>query len=125
MRRLFCIGYYWLLMVPLFLGGLINLLWMPPSHCAALIGKLLQSGAPVSRLTGIALTVWGAVEVVGWPMAISGFHAGGANLKSGRHMSPNVRPRAMARPHGTAAMAQGRRRRSLRNVCYRGWEMLR
>jgi predicted metal-binding membrane protein len=60
---LFCLGCCWLLMVLLFVGGLMNLLWIAALALLVLIEKLLPVGPPVSRLTGIALIVWGAVEV--------------------------------------------------------------
>jgi predicted metal-binding membrane protein len=60
---LFCLGCCWLLMVLLFVGGLMNLLWIAALASLVLIEKLLPAGPRVSRLTGIALIVWGGVEV--------------------------------------------------------------
>ena len=50
-------------MVLLFVGGLMNLLWIAALALLVLIEKLLPVGPRVSRLTGIALIVWGGVEV--------------------------------------------------------------
>jgi predicted metal-binding membrane protein len=60
---LFCLGCCWSLMVLLFVGGLMNLLWIAALALLVLLEKLLPGGPRVSRLTGIALIVWGAVEV--------------------------------------------------------------
>jgi predicted metal-binding membrane protein len=63
MHGLFCLGCCWLLMALLFVGGLMNLLWIAALALLVLLEKLLPGGPRVSRLTGIALIVWGAVEV--------------------------------------------------------------
>jgi predicted metal-binding membrane protein len=62
MHGMFCLGCCWLLMVLLFVGGLMNLLWIAGLALLVLIEKLLPVGPRVSRLTGIVLIVWGAVE---------------------------------------------------------------
>ena len=63
MHGLFCLGCCWLLMVLLFVGGLMNLLWIAALALLVLIEKLPPVGSRVPRLTGIALIVWGGVEV--------------------------------------------------------------
>ena len=63
MHGLFCLGCCWLLMALLFVGGLMNLLWIAALALLVLLEKLLPGGPRLSRLTGIALIVWGAVEV--------------------------------------------------------------
>jgi predicted metal-binding membrane protein len=63
MHGLFCLGCCWLLMVLLFVGGLMNLLWIAALALLVLIEKLLPIGPRVGRLTGIALIVWGGLEV--------------------------------------------------------------
>jgi predicted metal-binding membrane protein len=60
---LFCVGCCWLLMVLLFVGGLMNLVWIAALALLVLLEKLLPGGARVGRLTGIALIVWGVAEV--------------------------------------------------------------
>lgn len=57
----FCLGCCWMLMALLFVGGLMNLLWIAALAFLVLIEKLLPVGPRVSRLTGMALVVWGAV----------------------------------------------------------------
>jgi predicted metal-binding membrane protein len=58
---LFCLGCCWMLMALLFVGGLMNLLWIAALALLVFIEKLLPAGARVSRWTGIALVVWGAI----------------------------------------------------------------
>lgn len=58
---LFCLGCCWILMALLFVGGLMNLLWIAALALLVLIEKLLPTGVRVSRWTGIALMVWGAI----------------------------------------------------------------
>jgi predicted metal-binding membrane protein len=61
---LFCLGCCWLLMMMLFVGGLMNLLWIAALALLVLIEKLLPTGARVSRWTGLALMVWGAIVLL-------------------------------------------------------------
>ncbi len=58
---MFCLGCCWMLMALLFVGGLMNVLWIAALALLVLIEKLLPAGPRVSRLTGTALVVWGAV----------------------------------------------------------------
>lgn len=64
MHGLFCLGCCWLLMALLFVGGLMNLLWIAALAFLVLIEKLLPVGPRVSRLTGVALIAWGAVVLL-------------------------------------------------------------
>ena len=57
----FCLGCCWMLMALLFVGGLMNVLWVAAIAFLVLIEKLLPVGPRASRLTGMALVVWGAV----------------------------------------------------------------
>jgi predicted metal-binding membrane protein len=61
---LFCLGCCWMLMVLLFVGGLMNLLWIAALALLVLIEKTLPWGGRTSRATGAALVVWGAVTLV-------------------------------------------------------------
>ncbi len=61
---LFCLGCCWMLMVLLFVGGLMNLLWVGALALLVLIEKTLPWGGRTSRATGAALVVWGAVMLV-------------------------------------------------------------
>ena len=62
---LFCLGCCWTLMVLLFVGGLMNLLWIAGLAFLVLIEKTLPWGGRMSRVTGAALVAWGAVTLVG------------------------------------------------------------
>jgi predicted metal-binding membrane protein len=57
----FCLGCCWMLMALLFVGGLMNVLWIAGLALLVLIEKLLPVGPRISRLTGIALMVWGTI----------------------------------------------------------------
>jgi predicted metal-binding membrane protein len=61
---LFCLGCCWMLMVLLFVGGLMNLLWIAALALLVLIEKTLPWGGRTSGATGAALVVWGAVTFV-------------------------------------------------------------
>lgn len=58
---LFGLRCCWMLMVLLFVGGRVNVLWIAALTSLALIEKLLPGGPRVARLTGMALMVWGAI----------------------------------------------------------------
>jgi predicted metal-binding membrane protein len=57
---LFCLGCCWVLMALLFVGGLMNLLWIAALALLVLIEKLLPAGPRAGRLIGVALMAWGA-----------------------------------------------------------------
>src|ERR1700748_1111504 len=61
---LFCLGCCWMLMVLLFVGGLMNLLWIAALALLVLIEKPLPWGSHMSRVAGAALVVWGAVKLL-------------------------------------------------------------
>jgi predicted metal-binding membrane protein len=58
---LFCLGCCWMLMALLFVGGLMNLLWIAALAILVLIEKLLPAGPRASRLIGVGLMAWGTV----------------------------------------------------------------
>jgi predicted metal-binding membrane protein len=60
----FCLGCCWMLMVLLFVGGLMNLLWIGALALLVLIEKTLPWGGRTSRVTGVALVAWGTVTLV-------------------------------------------------------------
>jgi predicted metal-binding membrane protein len=62
---LFCLGCCWMLMILLFVGGLMNLLWIAALALLVLIEKTLPWSGRTSRATGAALVVWGLVMLVG------------------------------------------------------------
>ena len=60
----FCLGCCWMLMGLLFVGGLMNLLWIAGLALLVLIEKLFPLGPRVAQLTGVALIGWGAFVLV-------------------------------------------------------------
>ena len=61
---LFCLGCCWMLMALLFVGGLMNMLWIAALAILVLIEKVLPVGPRFSRLSGTALAVWGAFLLI-------------------------------------------------------------
>ena len=62
---IFCLGCCWMLMLLLFVGGLMNLLWIGGLAVVILVEKTLPWGRRVSQITGAALVAWGAVALLG------------------------------------------------------------
>ena len=60
----YCVGCCWLLMALLFVGGVMNLIWIAGLALLVLIEKLFPLGPRVSQLTGVALIGWGAFVLV-------------------------------------------------------------
>ena len=60
----FCLGCCWMLMGLLFVGGLMNLLWIAGLALLVLMEKLLPLGPRVSQLTGVGLIGWGLFVLV-------------------------------------------------------------
>jgi predicted metal-binding membrane protein len=60
----FCLGCCWMLMALLFVGGLMNLLWIAALALLVLVEKTLPWGGRMSRVTGAALVAWGAVTLL-------------------------------------------------------------
>lgn len=56
----FCLGCCWLLMALLFVGGVMNLLWIVPVALFVLIEKCLPGGERMGKLGGALLVAWGA-----------------------------------------------------------------
>jgi predicted metal-binding membrane protein len=60
----FCLGCCWMLMGLLFVGGLMNMLWIAGLALLVLIEKLFPLGPRVSQLAGVGLIGWGAFLLV-------------------------------------------------------------
>jgi predicted metal-binding membrane protein len=62
-----------MLMALLFVGGLMNLLWIAALALLVLFEKVLPWGGRASRVTGLILMSWGIVAIAGavWPTAIT------------------------------------------------------
>ena len=57
---LFCLGCCWALMALLFVGGIMNLVWVAAITVFVLVEKVVPAGRLVSWASGAALIVWGA-----------------------------------------------------------------
>jgi len=55
----YCLGCCWLLMMMLFVGGVMNLLWVAGLTLLVAAEKLLPGGAWIARIAGVALVAWG------------------------------------------------------------------
>jgi predicted metal-binding membrane protein len=62
----YCLGCCWALMLLLFAGGVMNLLWIGAITLAVLLEKLAPHGARVARLGGLGLTGVGAALALDW-----------------------------------------------------------
>jgi predicted metal-binding membrane protein len=56
---LYCVGCCWVLMFLLFVGGVMNVLWIAGLALLVLLEKLIPTGHLIPRLTGTALAVAG------------------------------------------------------------------
>ena len=63
-HRAFCLGCCWMLMGLLFVGGLMNMLWIAGLALLVLIEKLFPLGPRVSQLSGVALIGWGVFVLI-------------------------------------------------------------
>jgi predicted metal-binding membrane protein len=59
----FCVGCCWMLMALLFVGGVMNLLWVAAIAAYVLVEKQVRFGAWLSRAAGLALIGWGAATM--------------------------------------------------------------
>ena len=56
----FCVGCCWVLMALLFVGGVMNLVWVAAIAGFVLLEKVLPRGPLAGRLSGLGLVAWGA-----------------------------------------------------------------
>ena len=61
----YCIGCCWLLMALLFVGGVMNFLWIAALTALVAMEKLVRSGPQVARLAGLLLILWGTIRIAG------------------------------------------------------------
>ena len=61
----FCIGCCWMVMLLMFAGGVMNLLWAVALTIFVLVEKLLPGGLRFARLGGVLMTLFGAWLVAG------------------------------------------------------------
>ena len=60
----FCVGCCWLLMALLFVGGVMNLLWIAGLTLLVAAEKLLPRGEILARVSGVILIAWGIFRLV-------------------------------------------------------------
>ena len=58
---IFCLGCFWVLMGLLFVGGVMNLLWIATVIGFVLLKKIMPFGPQMGRLTGIGLILRGLI----------------------------------------------------------------
>jgi predicted metal-binding membrane protein len=59
----YCLGCCWVLMALLFVGGVMNLLWIAALSLYVLAEKVLPATHWLSRLAGALLIVWGGATM--------------------------------------------------------------
>jgi predicted metal-binding membrane protein len=62
---LYCLGCCWMLMALLFVGGVMNLIWVVGLTLIVAIEKLARRGQLIGRATGVALAAWGVAKLAG------------------------------------------------------------
>lgn len=62
----YCVGCCWLLMLLLFVGGVMNLLWVAALTLLVAAEKLLPYGSWLAKVTGMAATGWGLAMLMGF-----------------------------------------------------------
>ena len=65
LRGAYCVGCCWMLMALLFVGGVMNFLWIVALTVIVGIEKLVPKGDVLGRVAGAALVVWGVVRLAG------------------------------------------------------------
>ena len=59
-----CVGCCWMLMALLFVGGIMNLVWIAAIALLVLAEKLAPAGPTVSKATGVVLLAWGVATLL-------------------------------------------------------------
>ncbi|HYU96315.1 MAG TPA: DUF2182 domain-containing protein [Sphingomicrobium sp.] len=60
----YCVGCCWLLMALLFVGGVMNLLWVAGLTLLVAAEKLLPHGRAIAHVSGVVLIGWGAGQLL-------------------------------------------------------------
>ena len=63
----YCVGCCWALMLLLFVGGVMNLIWVAVLAAIVLVQKVLPGGVVLARVAGLVLVVCG-IAVLAWPL---------------------------------------------------------
>jgi len=61
----YCVGCCWMLMALLFVGGVMNLVWIAALGMFVMVEKLLPGGGWTARVAGTTLIAWGAAVLLG------------------------------------------------------------
>jgi predicted metal-binding membrane protein len=61
---LFCLGCCWAMMALLFVGGLMNVLWIAALALCVLAEKVVPAGSLLGQTGGVALILWGGVTLL-------------------------------------------------------------
>jgi predicted metal-binding membrane protein len=61
-----CVGCCWMLMALLFVGGVMNLLWVVALTAIVAAEKLLPRGEWIGRVAGAGLLIWAALRIAGY-----------------------------------------------------------
>jgi predicted metal-binding membrane protein len=60
----FCVGCCWVLMSLLFVGGIMNVLWIAVLAVFVLLEKFAPHGNWIARTTGVVLLAWGVITLI-------------------------------------------------------------
>lgn len=67
----FCVGCCWTLMLLLFVGGVMNLVWIAGLAVYVLVEKLTPPGHWISRATGVVFIAWGVATLLSPYLALN------------------------------------------------------
>lgn len=65
LHGLYCVGCCWLLMALLFVGGVMNLLWIAALAALVAVERLVGWGAAIGKVAGFGLILWGIGRLAG------------------------------------------------------------
>jgi predicted metal-binding membrane protein len=63
---LYCIGCCWTLMALLFVGGVMNFVWIVGLTLVVAVEKLAPRGPLIGKAAGVALAAWGVAKLAGY-----------------------------------------------------------
>ena len=66
MHGAYCVGCCWMLMALLFVGGVMNLLWIAALTIIVAVEKLAPRGPVFGRVAGLATIAWGLARLAGF-----------------------------------------------------------
>jgi predicted metal-binding membrane protein len=64
MHGAYCVGCCWLLMALLFVGGIMNFVWIAALAALVAVEKLAPGGPWIGRLAGVTLIAWGIARLI-------------------------------------------------------------